>query len=740
MRVNLNKIALSHCFALLLGMLSACSLEQRSSSDTVHLTLQKRSGSASSAMISQMAGLPAQNSRTYYMITVSGEGMLLAPIEGAGCLGITMPSTVFVPTSATGSQSVDLEVLVGRNRLVRLYQIEFSSSAPLPNSGEAIHRYLDRTKKSGPVQGRFTGEPWLLATALIPNLQGDQTVALVEKSSPEQLICPMGRGSGGGAPPSIYDANRYAEMSNYSHWEGGSAENPNPIRIWSWSGASTAPYSTPDFRLRLEGSIKNLFTDGSSTASMSVSTASGDTRVERYYYGGSSTAPVAISSPLFVWGMASQAPYQYSLGFRQLATLSAADLTPTAGYFGGELRAKQITKFTINTSPTNLQGEITRQIPVERVTGTRPIKVELDGPASSGGLSYKNVFKIKITNETSSDLKIMPFHPRSLFTDRQWITASGSASEVEIVAAPVSSSVDCTYQDPARNSVSEKSLSAGGYCVLHFAIIDSGGLGASTDPERLYLETRVRDSSGKDGYIQTEITPSGTTPFTGISMSKVRDAIYEENERGANYQFTSGNTYSFSGTGLLTTVSPVLVYADLWLQNNENLRIFTGPSLLSSAGSSSVTSIQVVRKHRGFQVNEATLLVDGIETGGSKRFFERLKVRFSPSTKIHLVGQYTRTTSGFYTTETLYSGQNLRVDCSSGSTGSPVTGFLTMKLKVSNQMYNANSTPTFNFSFTRSVSGGFSTFSPATVGGDHSYFNIDSATAVKAINWPLQCL
>jgi hypothetical protein len=748
MRASLKSFrSLSAAGALsVIAALSACSLEQRGSSNTVQLTLQRKADAASKLAggVAAATGVSAVSSNIYFMITVSGEGMILAPFKGAGCLGVTVPSTVFVPASVTGKQGVDLEVLVGRNRLVRLYQIEFASGVPLPNSGEAFHRYMDRTRNAGAADGRVVGEPWLLATAFIPNLQGDQTVTLIEKASPERMFCPGGGSGGGGAAPPLYDAYNNAEMSNYSHWEGGTAANPNPIRIWSWSGASTAPYSTPDFRLRMEGAVKNLYPSASTSNVLSISTTTPNiTKVSGYFYGASSGAPVAgvtSSSALINWGGVSQAPYQQSLYFRQLAMIPGTLLTPSASWYGGQLRAKHELKFSITTGATPLSGAINREIPIQRVSGN-PITVDSLVKVNGAPVSYQNLYKLKITNALGSSIRLMPYFSRSLFTDKQWSQTNGFA-DVEIIKAPavISTPNECPFQESGSSLSEAKILASGAHCYLYIAIFHPGNLTATeASQEKLFLESRVRDSSENEGYLQHPVQPSGgfnSVNDGAINSFRRTGAVYSEASTNLDYSFNPSNTYG-PNTQYFNVSSANLVYAELFLEGNKMIRAKASDVTLPSSFSGD--SIDLRRKYNGDRVLEAVIVIEGQMPTGS-RAVQRMRVPFYPASSLILFAEHAPVAGG--APFSIPSGQKIWFNCP-GSTGSFTYNYTT-RFKLGAAVVDAPLYPTNlasqTFTSTLSFSGASKVLSPSAVSGTYTYLNIDGSPNTQGGGWQFECL
>ncbi len=184
-------------------ILSSCSLSQRTPSATARITIDSTafqsfrqssmtSGKGSVALGQVVSGM--SQSYAYYLINVEGEGIqrLIVPDQNpsasssasADCMNLSETSSAIIPFNSA-NPSADLDVPIGQNRIVKVYELKFTLSDPAvaPKPGERFADFFRRKRAYDQQNG--TGNDtafYFLGQSYIQNLIGDQSIEVVLNS------------------------------------------------------------------------------------------------------------------------------------------------------------------------------------------------------------------------------------------------------------------------------------------------------------------------------------------------------------------------------------------------------------------------------------------------------------------------------------------------------------------------------------------------------------------------------
>ncbi len=478
---------------LLMVALQACSLSQRDQTNLARVQLNTRSAQGGSSRLSSIlsdsngVALPPPTAKSYYLIDVEGEGIRRDMLLGDKCFSANHDGASVLVSALNGPQddSVEFLVPVGKNRTVRIYRIDFDGSV-LPFAGEDPFNYWGRAQPKPMV----TAGPYIMAEATIPNLSGDQSISLIEKSAAISMANQCGIN-----PSQDTISNGEVEISNY-HPDAGAGV----IRIWD------DPTPNSSFVARFTGQLRNISTTG-------LYAFTG-------IFSGTMGAPSTGQLNNLSW-FATGAPLAPNLDefhfFSQGATY----------YYGGAHPGGDTISHTLNyyLNPGALSNQISRSVSIQKLglphvtVDSTPIRY------SSGGVVYSNLYSVKVT--AVANVAIEPMDPDSVFPLHAFISPSpsGSPAEVSAVVPPATAPSPCPMN---TNGASRLTLPNGGYCYIYFAVYEANSLVSGSDQVAVELHLGDPADTGRLPLIQRKLTlPGGYRAVSGNSHQVYGPLYYD---------------------------------------------------------------------------------------------------------------------------------------------------------------------------------------------------------------------
>ena len=477
---------------LLMVALQACSLSQRDQANLARVQLNTRSAQGGPSRLSSIlsdsngVAIPPPTAKSYYLIDVDGEGIRRDMLLRDRCFSANHDGASVLVPAINGPQDDSVEFLVplGKNRTVRIYRIDFDGSV-LPFLGEDPFHYLGRAQPKPMV----TAGPYIMAEANIPNLSGDQSISLIEKSAAVAMANQCGSNLSSGTI-----SNSEVEISNYHPDAGGGV-----IRIWD------DPTST-SFVARFTGQLRNISTTG-------LYAFTG-------VFSGTMGAPSTGQLNNLGW-FATGAPLTPNLDEFHFFSQGA-----TYDYRGAHQGGDTITH-TLNyyLNPGDLSNQISRSVSIQKL-GTPPVIVDSTPIRyNSGGVVYSNLYSVKVT--AVANVAIEPIDTDSVFPLHTFRSPSpsGSPAEVSAVVPPATAPSPCPIN---TSSASRLTLPNGGYCYIYFAVYEANSLGSGSDQVAVELHLGDPADQGRLPLIQRKLTlAGGYEPVSGNSHQVYGPLYYD---------------------------------------------------------------------------------------------------------------------------------------------------------------------------------------------------------------------